>query len=144
MCLCKLTIDLIFISHTIRKFKKKQQIWAAIYLSLANFKIKNFRKRYQHCSLLLMKMIVCFSFKIWCRTFSFICGSLHVGLLKRSSATHLQQVISLAMHVAVGCHIWLPELVMPSHVYIFTICGFKKQMHLHISTFIWNASQTTT
>ncbi len=38
-----------------------------------------------------------------------------------------------------------------SHVYLFLhfgsskigICGFNNQMHLHLSSFVWNAAQTT-
>ncbi len=93
-----------------------------------------------------MKMIVCWA----SATFSFIRASLFAcwrdtQLLIRGEVCCISAVINLI----ISCHIAYKTL---SHLYYFHILGgvklaymvsFNNQMHLHLSSFVWNAAQTT-
>ncbi len=108
------------------------------------------RAQHQHwkdrlVSLLLMKIIVC-----WASAAYFQFNSqqfvrrLAEEILSYSSAVML---VPLALsYLTITCHIAYKTL---SHVYFFnilayiSICGFNNQMYLHLSSFVWNAAQTT-
>ncbi len=108
--------------------------------------------RHQHwkdrlVSLTLMKMCVD-RLRIISVSFVAVCTSAcrRDRLLSYSSAVML---VALALsYLTITCHIAYKTL---SHVYYFnnlgrskiSICGFKNQMHLHLSCFVWNAAQTT-
>ncbi len=144
MCLCKTDIIPIFNSHALCKFNvqfNESNICAAFYSSSSNFKIKDRnleRTHHQHWKekIGLLRWLCAERLRL---TFSLICGS----LLKRNSSTVMRVALVLS-YLAITCCLAYSHL---SHVYNFAkckidICGFINHMHLHFSSFIWNASQT--
>ncbi len=79
-------------------------------------------------------------------TFSFIRGSLCIGLLKRFSVTRPRRCITQSYLTSISYSHNTVSLVYyilhfgRSKMYI---CGFNDQMHLHMSSFILNAAQTS-